>query len=1276
MQGRNNIYAAAVIFSMIFGLANSGLHPVSSNAGYTGAPGDSNCASCHNGSNSSLDGNINISGLPSTIITNQTYRITITMANPNGIAAKAGFQLVALTGTNTNAGNMENNTQNTEIRTVFGGKKYFGHSPAVSFPVSKVLTYSVDWKAPGATGSNPIIKFYASGVIANGDNATSNDRVVLSIRQISIQNSAPLSVNISNVIGTTCSDSSNGSATVTASGGTGQYSYVWSNGITSETNATLPAGLASVTITDNGGATSIATVNIPAPPILSIAATGSLVCDTINKGKMSVTASGGSGGYTFLWSNGVTENVASEVVVGQYKVTVTDQNKCSRIAETNVRLSPQVTINENKINPACHGENSGSISLVVSGGLPGYSYSWSNNKTESEINNLSAGSYTITIIDGASCSTVKSIEITEPKAINGAISFQKDVSCYGQKNGSVTIEADGGSPEYLFNWSNGSFNSGKSSSINNLEAGNYKVTISDLLDCSSTVYVTVTQPPLIALDGLTKNVSCFGLGDGSISAIPTGSMGQFSYVWSTSSASSTVNNLVAGLYTVTVTDTLKGCSASRYFEIKQPQQLKVLSALKNDVTCHSGKDGKIEISADGGIEPLTYLWTNGSTNSSLLGLGAGIYSYSVSDKNGCSLSGEVSVLQPPQIKIVLDSVRNATCAEIGNGYLAVSILNTSGAYKALWSNGIDSLVNTTLFEGKYRITVTDINKCVQVDTFIMKANPGFFIELSALEDPKCNGDSTGFAFILPDESLRYEWSNGSFGPSLNRVPSGSYSVTATDRIGCKSIPVNFKILQPPLIKVELLSSDTMICPGSDDGFIKLKVQGGTDSLSTKWSHGKSSLAVDSLTAGQYTVTITDKNNCKVLLSYKVSATDTIKITQKNIIDVNCSANDNASINLTVKGGVGPLTYKWSKPGLQGNSVSELVKGLYKLTITDMLNCSIVDSFFIDQLDSLSVSPMVTNETIAGKKDGKVSLNITGGKGPYLVHWSNGGTGTNLEKIAPGYHTYIIEDVNKCQKNGYIIVGGGLCLLSATATTKPASCFNSYDGKIELKVQGVFSGYFVELSSSSGPVNLPLDSLPPGKYAVAVIDSLDCLAIIYQVEVGTINPPIILQNIIKTNPTSSILKNGSMEALAIGGKGTLKYEWYKDGQKIGNDKKLESLSIGIYSLIIMDSSGCSLKINSIFLQTASSSDDDVSASIRVFPNPASEFIHIENKTGLPIESLTIYNNLGHEVYHQIGNNVTSKINIKLYLSDIYNTGLYFLKMKIGRKNITKKIIITN
>jgi len=1269
------LHISIIILTIIIGLANSDLHPVTVNSGYTGAPGDSNCSACHSGTNQNLDGSIIISGLPNSIIANQTYRLSVVINNPNGNARNAGFQLVALTDENNNAGSLSNNSIGTNIKTLLSGKSYFGHGPSQAFPASKQLTYQVDWKAPNFIGENRQVKFYASGVIANGDSTALLDRVILTIRQVNVQANAPLSLNLSDISGTSCPDKSDGSAKVSATGGSGLYTYIWSNGITSDTNRTLPPGNSRVTVTDDAGNAIVGNINIPSAPLLNIQMDSIPTCAEVNNGFLSANVTGGTGTYGFLWSNGKNTSSQNGLSAGTYTLTVTDQLGCSTVSETTITTYPNMVVTEKVQSPLCSDGSKGKIDIIVSGGLGNLMYKWSDGNSSAKLDNLESGNYTVTITDSVSCEVSKTIPLVIPTPISAEVLNKTNVSCNGQKDGKLTILAMGGNPDYTFRWSTGTVDQGSQSSITSVAAGTYSVTVTDLFDCQKEFTFDIEEPPILGVKADIKNVSCYEGNDAIITAIPVGNVGGIKYVWSDSSSLSYLPNVSIGKYYVTITDTLYGCVATNSFEVFQPEKLISSTIDKKSATCYGMNDGLIHISVSGGEGPYVYNWTSGHNKDSIDHLLAGTYEYTVTDINNCTVQGQEIIQEPIQIKIISDSIHPTSCSEVSTGFINISANSGVGKYHYLWSNGKTTQNISNLSKGVYEVSVTDSLGCTNMASFALNADPPFLISIAGSTNVLCHGDSTGSAYILPQESLVYRWSNGSAGPSANRLKEGVYSITATDRNGCKSLPDSVTISQPPPITSMLLSIDTVICARNNIGKISVQVSGGADSLFYIWSNGKTTLTIDSLTPNVYTLTVTDKNSCISTFDYKVSGTDSIYFKNKKIVDANCKISNNGSIFLDVAGGEGNLKFVWSDTMLQGSSLNNLTKGKYSVTISDDFGCTILDSFNLLLLDAVEVSSFVINETIAGKKDGKISLNITGGKEPFTAIWNNGFTGLDVENMPPGFYTYRVTDNNNCSAEGFAIVGGGICALNFTASTKPATCPSTADGEIVLDINGPFANYDISISSSAGIVPYPLNAIPAGKYSVVVSDSFDCISFKSNITVGSIHPPIILNSINKTNPTASTANDGALEAIAIGGTGKLAYEWFNLFQKIGSTNKLESLPIGIYKLIVTDTVGCKLEEGNIFLQTASSVVDDLQSQVTIYPNPSQGSFTIENNTIHKIEQcnlIDIQGNIIHLSEMHLPNSQKIFIDISPYVP--IPEGLYYLQMKINDKYLTIKIII--
>ncbi|MBK7636169.1 MAG: SprB repeat-containing protein [Saprospiraceae bacterium] len=510
----------------------------------------------------------------------------------------------------------------------------------------------------------------------------------------------------------------------------------------------------------------------------------------------------------------------------------------------------------------------------------------------------------------------------------------------------------GGTPDYQFAWSDGSANSGNSSNISNLSAGLYKVTITDLQDCSTIKEIELKQPEIISISESIKNVNCHGGSDGSINITISGTQNPVLYKWSTSDSLKNINNLKVGTYFVTVTDTLKKCLALDTFQVSQPEPLLLKSdSILNNV-CKGDAKGQVSIQIQGGTKNYRYLWSNKDSTSVLTNLTAGNYHYSVTDANHCTLTGSISVNEPTGIKISVDSTKNPKCKEVGDGFISIKVGDNQGPFTVKWSNGENGLKNDSLFSGNYIVKITDSLFCTATDTIKLNANPGFQLPVIEYKDVKCFGDSTGAASVKMDTLVRYLWSTGDTSNIVSKLPAGKYSLIATDKNGCKSIADTINIVQPQPIKSELLTSDTLICPGFRNGILSIKASGGKDALTLKWNTGDTLSKIMSLSPGMYTVTITDKNLCKTTQSYRINTTDTLRISDKKVTDIFCYDTKSGGIEFKVRGGFGSLKYSWSDTSVTGSVLSGLAHGLYSVTVNDQQGCMVTDTFRVNKVDSL------------------------------------------------------------------------------------------------------------------------------------------------------------------------------------------------------------------------------------------------------------------------------------------------------------------------------------
>ncbi len=333
-------------------------------------------------------------------------------------------------------------------------------------------------------------------------------------------------------------------------------------------------------------------------------------------------------------------------------------------------------------NVSCNGGTDGSVSLTVVGGIPPYSYAWSNDKgelvaTTQNLTNVGAGNY-IVIVTGANGDTVSAgIAIAQPLPLTVS-SLSTDAVCNGQ-TGTVTTEIRGGTPgppeqPYQYLWNSGN----TTASVYSLSVGSYTLVVTDVNGCTANTSVTITQPERFNLSVVVTPVSCRGGDNGRINLSIEGSTRPYRVQWSTGAITEDINNLPAGIYSVTVLDA-NNCVEMTTIVVQEPPSLSVSFTSRQDPTCYEGENGVISLTATGGIGPYSYSWIDKGTASlantaERVDLTAGTYSVTVTDANGCSVTQLSTLTQGTrpfvQLLAVPSTLSGATSRD--NGQLILS----------------------------------------------------------------------------------------------------------------------------------------------------------------------------------------------------------------------------------------------------------------------------------------------------------------------------------------------------------------------------------------------------------------------------------------------------------------------------------------------------------------------------------------------------------------------------------------------------------------------------
>ncbi|MDC3348592.1 gliding motility-associated C-terminal domain-containing protein [Flavobacteriaceae bacterium] len=1021
----------------------------------------------------------------------------------------------------------------------------------------------------------------------------------------------------------TCNGQDNGAIDLTISGGTTNYSFSWtktgdaSYSASSEDLNSLSPGTYNVTVTDAKNCTISKSFTITEPA--ELVATGTISnnngfgisCNGADDGSINLSVSGGTTGYTYSWSSpdggsglSVNSKDQSGLGPGTFNVTVNDANNCSDTASFTITEPAQLTISNlisdtNGFEISCFGANDGTIDITPSGGSGNYTYSWSTQNGTQPVNGqqdqsgLGPGVYTLTLADSNSCSISQTFTLAQPDdiSVSAVISNYNgfEISTAGASNGSINITTVGGflstGATYTYSWStsNGSGLDASSEDQSGLGAGTYTVVVTDSNNCTETKVYKLDEPNQLSFSSIISNfsgfeISCFGADDGSISITPSGGSGTYSYDWSTNNGSGLTQGqqnqtgLGPGTYSLIITDS-NGNTISQNFVIDEPTVLNLSSTISDynnfEVSCFGGADGEIDITVGGGTGQYTYNWSASNNGAGIVngqqdqtGLSAGTYTVIIVDENNCEISRSFTLNSPDQISIISSKSDyngfNVSCKESTDGTIGLTV---SGGYLATGS------------------------------------------------------------------SYTYSWStnNGSGLSPTNKNQSGlsvgTYTVVAKDDNGC-TITQDIEIIEPNILSISEIISNyngfQISEAGENDGSINVSIVGGTSTYTYVWSTlDGSGLSVNSedqnfLTAGTYSVIVTDTNGCVITKEYTLTEPKELLISLDNDAyknDVFCYGDSTASIKVDItQGSIAPYTYSISGTTYLNENYSQtyenisnltytftnLTAGSYSITINDANGASKTLSKEIRGPNNpLGLEGLTTDITCNGAADGIIDITVTGGGGSsnqftYFYSWTTldgsglDSTAEDQTGLGPGTYTVVAKDINDCEITKSFTITQSPPLTYNLDSTKNITCNGDNDGEINITVTGGTGNYTHEWSSENGSGIQQGDQdqsgLGPGNYKLILRDGCNTFEYIYAI---TTPDPLEISLDEKVNVLCHDDSSGKIDISLTGGTLPYNYVWKDDfgnvyDRNVGNvfkDGDLSNIPAGLYDLTVTDANNC-------------------------------------------------------------------------------------------------------
>jgi gliding motility-associated-like protein len=911
-------------------------------------------------------------------------------------------------------------------------------------------------------------------------------------------------------------------------------------------------------------------------------------CFVANDGFINLNPTGGKlpgdpAGYTYSWTgpNGFTstdQNI-DELVPGTYTVTVGEASGICTQTKTFVVTEPQPVVitetlsNYNGFEISCFGASDGNINLSVTGGTSTYTYLWTASlgglvpagmETAANLTGVRAGTYSVKVLDSNGCEKIETYELRQPApvAISEVVLNRRNILCYGEATGNITVIGSGGIKQYTFTVTGTdytgavvSLTSGPTNlnlfSFSTLKAGTYVLTLTDLNGCQKSVNpITLTQPlaPLQITNEVLSNyngfnIACFGDTNGSIThqvsgGTPFGGTAPYRYAWTGpngfSSTSLNLSNLAAGTYRLTITDAVN-CTLVKTYEMRQPDPIDV-DAVKQNVLCGGELSGNIFIrNVTGGTGTYQFLWLKDGVGEikrsivpeDLRNIGPGRYILLITDQNFCEYIEVFDVTEPVPLVTTLVKKENNLCFGESKGSIQINVAGGTAPYRYAWTGpgGYTSTNKdlTGLLSGTYQVAVTDALLCTSTLSVTI-TQPTEIIVTPTLTMVSCPDGKDGAISMTVSGGIPpyvYAWTGPSGFKSttkdLSNLSAGNYDLVITDGIGCK-ITRTFKITAPdPIVITPTISNYNgfqISCKGGSDGVIDLKITGGNGNYKYFWEGPggfRSNLPkIEKLFPGKYEVTVIDSKNCIAKASYDLVAPEELLITKDDvqITDVSCFDGRDGTLTVTIKkASVGPYRYELSGTSVTGFPVSESI---------------------------------LSNN---------LSYQFTG--------------------LRAGSYTLRVSDANGCALSELsgLVVSQPSAALGFTIQKTDNLCYRANNGTIRITPTGGTAPYTIRWSNLSQAFSL--QNLAPGTYTATLTDAKGCtIAISTEIKEA---PIYDLTETVK-NISCFGKKDGSIQLNIIGGKAPIKIQWAHGPQ----EPTLNNLDKGVYSVVITDAGGCKIE----------------------------------------------------------------------------------------------------
>ncbi|MGI9191242.1 MAG: beta-propeller fold lactonase family protein, partial [Chitinophagaceae bacterium] len=947
----------------------------------------------------------------------------------------------------------------------------------------------------------------------------------------------------------------NGSTlTLSGTGGTPPLEFNLNGGLYQSSNVfnNVVAGLYNISVRDSYGCTAVTVLNITQPTLVDVVgfATNAL-CNGAN-GSLDFLASGGTGTFTYT-VNGISATSPYAVPAGTYTVVAQDANACTGSTVLTITEPTPVTVSINTTPIPCLG---GTSTLTATGsggnGIHFYSLDGVNFQSSGVFSNLSAGTYTVSCVDGYNCLVTSLVVITQPTQVN--LSATAPTILCNNDQVVLTANANGGTGTYTYTLNGGTTQASNTFTVG---AGSYTIVVSDVNNCSASTTISLTEPSALSMTSSSANALC-NSANGTLNFNASGGTGIINY---------TVNNIPqvsplatgAGTYTVVATDA-NACSISSVLVITEPSAIALTTSVSNALC--NGANGSLSFGATGGTGAINFT-VNGTAQTSPYIALAGTYTLVATDANACTASTVLTITEPSAVSLTA-SASNALC-NAANGSLSFSAIGGTGAI-SYTVNGVSQSSPFATGAGTYTIVATDANACSS-NMVLTITEPSAVTLTATATDALCNGINGSLNFNATGGTGVITYTvNGTIQTSPLAALAGTYTIVSTDANACSTSTV-VTINQPTALAMTS-SSINALCNGAN-GSLTFNATGGTGTISYT-VNGTSQTSPFAVGAGTYTVVATDANACSISSVLVITEPATsVSLSLVNAANPTCNVNGIAVFAAT--GGTGALTYAINPNiGIQvvPGTFSSLPAGNYTVTATDVNGCTstVTLSMVLPVAPAITLNP--NNPILCNGGNTSITVSGAGGLAPYQFSLNGAAytSNTTFNNVNAGLYNITIIDANACTSSTSVNITQP-ALLSASATSSSVVC-NGGNSTIDVNAVGGTQPYTYTLNNGTPQSTSSFTNVAPGLYTINVTDANACST---QTVIAVTQPnPIVVSATYGTLPCNG--STTSVIASATGGAGTFTYTLNGGTSQASN--VFTGVVAGTYTLVATDANSCS------------------------------------------------------------------------------------------------------